>query len=415
MSNFQQLQDKHIKLLQSHEKHKESPELLKEVKEYTEEVVNASREIGDSRERNQLRANLRFWGAYIYDQTGTYPNLNLLPSEGGTAAPPPKAAAINIRWVIIVPLILILLTAVYLGGRFRFTRYSNSQSSGQSGMSDIEVFATGTAVAVATQLAIDPADIVTQTAVPTPLTFPTATAALYIPTTGGGGLGFIGHAYASTEIQDDISCSSQRINIKILNGFATDKSVEPAILTISEEGSFNKVVERQISLTAGDSLVTINEEINTEINIPDARGSYLIYIDHPKLTFDAVIIQHLPDCRGNLTNIAYVIPSDDYDQLESRPNLGVNFNLVAWGPNPVIDTTSIYYGIANIRVNSTENATNPIFWIFSGDSEKFELLQNDEFIAVSDAGYYIGVTFAGKTVSIPFVFVTPYIGYIQNQ
>src|SRR5215207_10093039 len=101
MSKFQELQDKHVRLLERYESHKESQEFLKEGREYTEEVINASREVGNSRERNQLRANLRFWGAYIYDHTGTYPNLSLLPSEGGTALPTPKPTPLNKRWMII--------------------------------------------------------------------------------------------------------------------------------------------------------------------------------------------------------------------------------------------------------------------------------------------------------------------------
>lgn len=411
MSRFQQLQDKHIKLLQSHEKNKTSPELLKEVKDYTEEVMNASREIGDSRDRNQLRANLRFWGAYIYDQTGTYPNLNLLPSEGGAEVAPPKTSAINFRWAIIIPVVLVLLTIVYVGGRLQFAPLGNAMSSGDpTALSEIEFFATGTAMAMSTQLGVGPGETGTQTAVPTPLVIPSITPGLIIPTTGGGSR-IVGHTFAFTEIQDDTSCSIQRINISILNGFTSDISVEPAVLTISEEGSFRTVVEKQISLTVANLQDTINEAIT----IPDARGSYLVYITHPELTFDAVIIQHLPDCKGNQTNISYDIPWYEYEQLESRSDFGVNFNLVAWGPYPVLDPTFFPDGIAKIRVTGAKNDTSPIFWIFSDNLMDFELLQNDEFMATSNVVYYIGVTFAGKTVSIPFMFVAPYIDYIQSQ
>ena len=123
MSKFQELQNQHIKLLQGYERHKESPELLKEVKEYTDQVVNVSREIGDSRERNQLRANLRFWGAYIYDLTGTYPNLNLLPSEVSPVTPAPKAT--NARWIIPIALIFFVIVLV---GRFFPLTFSLSQA-----------------------------------------------------------------------------------------------------------------------------------------------------------------------------------------------------------------------------------------------------------------------------------------------
>ena len=112
---------------------------------------------------------------------------------------------------------------------------------------------------------------------------------------------------------------------------------------------------------------------------------------------------------------SYDIPWYDYDLLENRPDLGMNFNLVAWGPNPAIDPASAYYEVAKIRINDAEKSASPIFWIFSDNSEQFDLLQNDEFIAVSNTAYYIGITFAGQTVSLPFMISAPYIEYIQNQ
>src|SRR5215208_7534899 len=102
MNSFQELQQEHIDLLRRYETNKESADFIKQVREYIEQVLNASRAISDSRERNQLRANLRFWGAYIYDQTGTYPNLTLLPSEtGAEPAPPLPPKPWNIRSIIL--------------------------------------------------------------------------------------------------------------------------------------------------------------------------------------------------------------------------------------------------------------------------------------------------------------------------
>src|SRR5215208_6310046 len=104
MNSFQQFQQKHIDLLRRYETNKESADFLKEVREYIEHVLSASRQISDSRERNQLRANLRFWGAYIYDHTGTYPNLSLLPAEGEASKPIPKPTPMNRTWIIVASL-----------------------------------------------------------------------------------------------------------------------------------------------------------------------------------------------------------------------------------------------------------------------------------------------------------------------
>ena len=423
-SKFQELQDKHVRLLERYESHKESQEFLKEVREYTEEVINASREIGDSRERNQLRANLRFWGAYIYDHTGTYPNLTLLPSEAGSATPIPKTRTPNRSGIIIASVFLMIFIFVVVWGTAFNRTYSQqpgvtntpidpnlfATQPGQTptiSMSDVANFATSTSM----EQSLNPSTA-TAGAAFTQIAFATATPGL--PFTGGEGGIFLGHAFSSTEIGDDTACSSHLVNIIMIHDFASDKSVEPVTLTVSEEGSFRKIMERLVSLNDGRELSDGSKEINTEINISNASGSYLIYVDHPKLTFDSVIIQHLPDCQGNLTAITYDIPTDDYDELERRPSLGVNFGLVVWGPYPEIDPELIHDGVAKIQVSNTGGVAGNILWVSEG-SEDFEPLQNNEFIAYSLIDYLIGVTSGGRTILIPFRIETPYLGYLQNK
>jgi hypothetical protein len=518
MSKFKELQDQHVRLLERHEKHKESPELLKEVREYTEQVINASREISDSRERNQLRANLRFWGSYIYDRTGTYPNLSLLPSEAKTETPSPETQAKNITWIVTFS--LVLLIAIFLARLFLVNQYPPNTLSGEMSpvqltvqvvnatttfntvgqvinytyvvtntgnihlagpvnitddkvavtcpgvetvgnnnnfldqgeiltctgtysitradlnagsvtniatanvggiasaiastvvrLATLDMLAQDTAQALLTQPAINPATA-TLGAAFTQIAVSTATA-IPLPSTDTEG-GILGHANSSTEIRDDDACSSHRVNIIMVHDFASDRAVEPATLTISEEGTFRKIVEKQVSLNDGRELSDGAKEINTEITISNPSGSYLIYVDHPKFTFDTVIIQHLPDCHGNLNDITYDLPTDDYDELESRPSLGMNFGLIVWGPYPAIEPESIAEGVAKIHVSNTGSVAGNIFWI----SEKFgdfEPLQNDEFIAYSSINYLIGVTSGGRTISIPFRFETPYLDYLRNK
>lgn len=420
MSKFKELQAEHVRLLEGHEKQKESPELLQAVKAYTEQVISASREIGDSHERNQLRANLRFWGSHIYDRTGLYPNLSLLPSEGGTSAPAASVEAKPTRkgWIITASLLLLIIVSLglFLSGNRPLSMapaateaqatidpISLVATSAAQNNDDVQILATATALAAAIQSGTPMAGALTATPV---LNFATPTYFL-LPSTGGGGAEVMGQAYSSIDIQDGTSCSGHRINISILHDFTSAASLEPATLTVSEEGALRQIVERQVPLQQADAQVAVT----TEVDIADARGSYLVYLDHPKLTFDAVIVQHLPDCQGNLVNIEYEVSSAGYEELEPRPNPGLKFNLVAWGPHPM--TTD--YGVAKIRVTSTENTAEPIFWLYSWDSGQYELIENDEFLADSDVDYNIGVTSAGRTVSIPFRLVTPYVGYTPGE
>lgn len=417
MSKFQDFQTRHLELVVRYEQDQSSKDLLADVQNYVEQVGLAGKEISNSRERNQLQGNLRFWGAFIYDQTGTYPNMNLLPSEAGTSVSATKPKTMKFGRIIIASLFLLAII-VLIGLKILLPRTGASNPLEPfpitaNSMSMVEELATGTAKAL-TQSANSATATVTATSTATALSTQINTPEpISIPQTGGGGdLMIFGHAYSSIEIHEDVSCSNQRINIKMIHGFSTDQSVEPAILTISEEGTFRIIAERQIPLQAGELRENGTVEINTEINISDANGSYLIYIYHPKFTFDSVIIQHLPDCHGNLTDITYGIPSGDYDQIESRPNLDVKFNLMAWGPDPTSDYPD-YYGVAKIHINRNGNATDHIFWISKG-SENYEPIQNDEFIAFNYTDYYIGITSGGRTISIPFKLETPYLNYLQN-
>jgi hypothetical protein len=175
VDRFQELQKKHIDLLRRYETNKESADFLKDVQEYTQQVLTASREINDSRERNQLRANLRFWGAYIYDHTGTYPNLTLLPSEGRTELPPSERGTAKLGGIAIsstsklgriAMISLVLLAVVFIGRLLALNRvypprppFTNTPINPTSlfatsiggtpaiSMSDIANFATGTALA----------------------------------------------------------------------------------------------------------------------------------------------------------------------------------------------------------------------------------------------------------------------------
>lgn len=77
-SRFQTLQAKHEALLQQQEA---GEEILTAVHAYIEEVRQESRSISVPRERDQLRAILRYWSGYVYARTGTYPETSLPPAS----------------------------------------------------------------------------------------------------------------------------------------------------------------------------------------------------------------------------------------------------------------------------------------------------------------------------------------------
>jgi hypothetical protein len=77
MSKFSELQSRHEDLIEA----QASGDVLDQVQNYVEEVKLGSSQVSSVRERDQLRANLRYWASYIYEKTGTYPNIVLAPSD----------------------------------------------------------------------------------------------------------------------------------------------------------------------------------------------------------------------------------------------------------------------------------------------------------------------------------------------
>ena len=354
MDRFQELQKKHIDLLRRYESNKESADFLKDVQEYTQQVLTASREINDSRERNQLRANLRFWGAYIYDHTGTYPNLTLLPSEGRIEAPPPRKTratyitAASIGGIIIVS--FVLLTAFFLLRGIRLP-YSTAPASTNTpinptslfatsiggtpvlSMSDVANFGTSTALAqtgtpqaVATQtpaVGVTPQDL---SATPTPLapinlTF-TATATLaggYLDTSS---IGFAPHMSYSTP-----ECTQREIMIS-WRDFDWDTGLLPgsseignAVASLSLPGS-GEIISQANIIPNGESTIL-------GLSDPTFDQSYFLQVKHSTFLFQPIIIQFTSDCTYNRQVVTYSGRSG----IINQSTLDIDFTLVDWGPN----------------------------------------------------------------------------------
>jgi WD40 repeat protein len=75
-SVFQELQNEHEALLYQQEAEED---ILATVQNYVAKVRQESQQITLPGERDQLRAILRYWSAYVYQHTGEYPETSLLP------------------------------------------------------------------------------------------------------------------------------------------------------------------------------------------------------------------------------------------------------------------------------------------------------------------------------------------------
>lgn len=107
MNEFNQLQAQHEAMLADLDSINSDAVLA-----YIEKVRSAGVHISVPRERDQLRANLRFWASYIYDETHHYPNTDLAPAE--TLSPSIQDFFTSDRLRLIALLAIILIAIISL-------------------------------------------------------------------------------------------------------------------------------------------------------------------------------------------------------------------------------------------------------------------------------------------------------------
>lgn len=342
MSKFQELQTRHLELVARYEQDKSSKALLDDVQAYVEQVRLAGREIGDSRERNQLRANIRFWGAYIYDHTGTYPNLDMLPSEAGTATHVPKSRAVNIRWVVLISIIFLAIVLLILArgallqanvppptlAATNMPIDTNSlfatPGTGATQLSDVEIFATGTAVALLTQSAVHSATptatlaaAFTQIPGSTQTTIATSVALTVIPPAG----------FVPSSTYSAPKCSNREIAIAWrdfewnTNLLPSLSKIEPPVAYLSLFGSGQVVSKVKVVPNGSPTIIKLGNSRSDQ--------SYFLQIKHAMFLFQPMIIQFTSDCAHNNLSVTYSGHGDVID----NSTLNIDLTLVDWGPD----------------------------------------------------------------------------------
>lgn len=113
MSKFNSFQKQHQELLQQLEEKSEiSEDFIHEIDKFIKQITKYSDEIVSNAERDQLRANLRFWASLIYEHEGKYPNTNLKAPDLKLREQAAKKTlktqkSNNIWWILILGFIFI--------------------------------------------------------------------------------------------------------------------------------------------------------------------------------------------------------------------------------------------------------------------------------------------------------------------
>lgn len=98
-----------------HKKVADQPDMVKvnEVRQFIRQAQEAGALIKSVQQREQLRAMLRLWGAYVYEREGTYPATQLAPyAQDLGAQPAPEFSWLQVWLVGLLALVVLLATAI---------------------------------------------------------------------------------------------------------------------------------------------------------------------------------------------------------------------------------------------------------------------------------------------------------------
>jgi hypothetical protein len=116
MTAFQDLQAGHEALLKRQAAPDDPAQFWTDVQSFIDRVRNDAQYISAPRERDQLRAILRFWASYVYDKTGSYPDTTLRPPDNPETTspppPPPPRRTPIVVWAIAALAVLAIVIAV---------------------------------------------------------------------------------------------------------------------------------------------------------------------------------------------------------------------------------------------------------------------------------------------------------------
>ena len=449
MNKYEELQAAHQHLLEHSEEVEDPKEMLEDVQAYIEQIKADAEFVPDARERNQLRANLRYWASFVYDQTGTYPNTNMRPAS--VPSPDPKKdlrSLVTINrfiFVIIIAAIVFIVT-----GYFFFDWSVGTPGTGEPvGIIYQTLIPTSTSTPTPTQVISVPTNVPTPT---TPLSDRTATVAAllteaaagqftatptaYLPDTGGGEvapptldptaidlLNTEVAYYSATDIVllpatgggGPSTKTYMTASLKFTGILAKNCGVRTLAIALDPIDLFSgSDLFASVQLSQGGRVVAAAklpfQKGTVTFTLPNStsNAAVLVQVDHPQFLFETVIAQFYADCSRNRLFL-YYRPDLDKEYFQTDPsNLQLSWRMSTWGPSPDLKSW-----IATLLLVARGGDGNYIFWA-SGDAANAQedgllldnrLLVSKEFC--DPAQLRLGVTSAGLTTKRDMVLQVP--------
>ncbi|MBN2147964.1 MAG: hypothetical protein JW726_11275 [Anaerolineales bacterium] len=454
MTKYTELQAEHQRLLESKDRTEDSQALLQDVQAYIGKVKSEAGFVSDVRDRNQLRANLRFWASVVFDQTGLYPDTTLHPAEeaAGTEAqikglestPAEKPPLYRSPWfwvsvvagIVVIGLLLLPILnpglnpflpsaqeAVRLTVESEYTAVVLNITETASAMPPTTAAPTNptpSRTAVVTPIKITPTPegeveallstqiaLVTQIIPPAEIESPTPTPTEF-SITGGEEMGeYVWMKAEVASMANPQGCGDRSLTLQVAPGEAFKSvSLPPARVTVSQGGKGEVLYSGALDM-GGKALA---------IAIPE-RGAdmLLVQVFAAGLLFDSVIVQFTPDCSHDQVTITYATSAEAakvqklVEAVELPPqSILLGWWLETWGPSPVWDGW-----VAVLRLQGSGGEGSYIYWAAGNVDASRNVPLAEDWVVVIQSGcerafVRLGVTSGGETFTQDVSLVTSY-------
>ncbi len=390
MSDYPELQAEHQRLLAQREAGGDPQALLQAVQAYIAQVRVAAEGIAAPRDRDQLRANLRFWATFVFDQTGAYPDTTLRPSLSPALPHPPHPVWWQLGWVwglVAVGLTLLIVGGINLMGEETTT--TGTPTKPPEATAD-----TPTLTATATPT---PTGTPTPTSTPTPSPTPIPPPPTFTPTPTPRAQESRLQMLATVAFEAN-KCEERVLTVtfdrRSLDILGKDDST---VITLRLPGSDKILDQRQISSSAAS--------VTFDLGNLGTRNDLTVFLEvtRGKTTGSSVIVEFPADCSRNETTVAY--KAERSASLIAAPrfadNLSLAWDLLTWGPSPSGDTW-----VAKVRLRGSGGNGQYVYWVDDQPLEGDSLIIEEP--ACEEARRAIAVSSDGEVVLQELVLVSPY-------
>jgi len=398
VASYTDLQAEHQALLARLDRGEPPAAVLDAVRAFIARAQTHSAGIASARDRDQLRANLRFWGSFVFDHSGVYPDTTLRPGPTPSSIPVDTRPTPPSRPLAVGPLLLaglaglLCLGLVVVAGLLALNAATGLVPASETPGPILTVGGTESTPSPPVTPDLTETEIVGADM--------TATAAIATPTpTKAVVLGSL--MLADVTLSAGPDCAARTALVSVVGGGPISPAeAAGALVELRRAGSREADAAAQFK---GEGEVVA---LSVDVFDDEESEPFLLSVAHPTLVFSSLILQFGAGCANNVAEVRFVTTEAVAGPGAPPPvagDLELGWELIAWGPAP--EDPGVW--VAQIELFADGGDGNYIFWdgeAHSADSPDILLSER----ACGPARRMVGVSSAGRSVLREIILQAPY-------